>query len=136
MATQVLSRRLVNQLLQYAQQQALQEICGLISGRDGQPLGFYPIANVAHTPQCLFAMDPAQQIAALRRMRERGEDLFAIYHSHPQSPAVPSRIDIENAAYPDALYIIASLQTKGVLELRSYRLRDGVVNEVMLEIVG
>lgn len=136
MAIQLLPRLLVNQLLQHAQQQPEREVCGLIGSRNGDPTRFYPIANVAPTPTCLFAMDPAQQIAALRHMREGGEDLFAIYHSHPQSPPVPSRIDIENANYPEALFIIASLQTKGVLELRAYKLRDAAVSEVILEITG
>lgn len=136
MTTQILPRPLINQLLQHAQSRPEEEVCGLIASRGGEPMTFYPIANVAHAPRRLFAMDPAQQIAALRRMRERGEELFAIYHSHPQSPPVPSRIDIDHAAYPDALYVIASLATKGVLELRGYRLRDGEVSEVALEIAG
>lgn len=135
MTTQVLPRPLVNQLLHHAQLEPEQEVCGLI-GRRRDAMHFYPVANIAPAPQRLFEMDPAQQIAALRLMRERGEDLFAIYHSHPHSPPAPSLIDLEQAAYPDALYIIASLQTKGVLELRGYRLREDVVEELALEISG
>lgn len=132
---QVLPRPLVNQLLHHAQSQPEQEVCGLI-GRNGKAMRFYTVANVAAAPRRLFEMDPAQQIAALRLMRERGEELFAIYHSHPHTPAVPSRLDIEQAAYPDALYILASLQTRGVLELRGYRLREDGVDEITLEISG
>lgn len=133
---QRLPRPLVNALLQHAQQQPELEVCGLIGQDGGGNMRFYPVANVASAPERLFAMDPAAQIAALRRMRERGEQLFAIYHSHPHTPAAPSRIDIDNAAYPAALYIIASLQTRGVLELRAFRLRDGAVTEVALETEG
>jgi len=134
--TALLPRPLVNQLLHHAQQQPEQEVCGLIGSRAGVPVQFYPVANVATAPQRLFAMDPAQQIAALRRMRERGEGLYAIFHSHPHSPPSPSAIDLVQAAYPEAIYIIASLETKGVLEMRGYHLRDGVAREVMLEISG
>lgn len=133
MITQTLPRPLVNQLLHHAQLEPEQEVCGLI-GRRGATMRFYAVANVSATPQRLFEMNPAQQIAAFRLMRERGEDLFAIYHSHPHSPPIPSRFDIEQAAYPDALYILASLQTKGVLELRGYWLRDQGVDEIALEV--
>lgn len=135
MTTQILPRPLVNQLLHHAQLEPEQEVCGLI-GRRGDAMRFYAVANVAAAPQRLFEMDPAQQITVLRLMRERGEDLFAIYHSHPHSPPIPSRLDIEQAAYPDALYILASLQTRGVLELRGYRMREGGVDEITLEISG
>lgn len=135
MITQILPRLLVNQLLHHAQLEPEQEVCGLI-GRNGEAMRFYAITNVAAAPQRLFEMDPAQQIAALRLMRERGEALFAIYHSHPHTPPVPSVLDIELAAYPDALYILASLQTRGVLELRGYRMREEGVDEITLEISG
>src|SRR3569623_1904011 len=126
----------VNQLLHHAQQQPEQEVCGLIGSRAGVPVQFYLVANVATAPQRLFAMDPGQQLTALRRMRERGEELYAIFHSHPHSPPSPSAIDLAQAAYPEAIYIIAALETNGVHEMRGKRLRDGVAREVMLEISG
>lgn len=129
-----LPRRIVNQLLDHARAGAGQEICGLISARDRAALRAIPVANVAPRPEYRYAMDPAGQIAALRRMRESGEDLLAIYHSHPVSPAAPSATDIAEAGYPDAIYLIISLNTKGVLEMRGFRIRDGGVREVALEI--
>lgn len=130
----LLPRRIVNQLLDHARAHPGQEICGLISARDGAALRAIPVANVAAHPEHRYAMDPAGQIAALRTMRETGEDLLAIYHSHPVSPAAPSTIDIAEAGYPDAIYLIVSLNTKGVLEMRGFRIRERAVNEVALEI--
>jgi len=49
-------------------------------------------------------MDEAQKIDAMRKIREAGEEMFGIYHSHPSSEAVPSVTDIKEAAYPDAVY--------------------------------
>src|SRR3569832_1802910 len=135
MTTLILKRPLVNQLLRHAQHQPEQEVCCLIVNR-GDAMHFYPVANISDTPQCLYEMNTAQQSGTLRLMRERGEALFANYHSHPHSPPAPSFIDLEQAAYPDTLYIIASLESKGVLELRGYRLRDGTVEELTLEISG
>lgn len=130
----ILPRHLVNQILHQAQSSPDVEVCGLIAGKGGRPLRAIPIPNVADQPQRLFAMDPALQIDAQRRMREQGEYLFGIYHSHPQSPAEPSDTDLQQAAYPEALYIIVSLRTKGVLEMRGFRLRDGHATQVHLEI--
>lgn len=130
----ILPRQLVNQVLHQAQASPEVEVCGLIAARDGRPVRAVPIGNVSDQPQRLFAMDPASQIDALRRMREQHETLFGIYHSHPHSPAVPTATDLEQAGYPEALYLIVSLNTRGVLEMRGYRLRDGKASEVQLEI--
>lgn len=129
-----LPRHIVNELLDHARAFPGEEICGLISARDGVPLRSVAVANTAARPEYRYAMDPAGLIAALRRMREAGEELLAIYHSHPASPAAPSTIDIAEAGYPDAVYLIISLNTEGVLEMRGFRIRAGGVSEVALEI--
>lgn len=120
---------MVNELLHRAQVEPGREVCGLIGGRGGEATSLYPVPNVSAAPARLFEMEPAGQIAAMRRMRERGEDLLAIYHSHPAAPAVPSATDLGEAGYPEALYLIVSLGTKGVLELRAYRLSGGQARE-------
>ncbi len=130
----ILPRQLVNQILHHARSSPDVEVCGLIAARGGRPQRCIPVPNVADQPQRLFVMDPARQIAAQRRMREQGEELFGIYHSHPHSPAEPSSTDLEQAGYPEALYIIVSLNTRGVLEMRAFRLREGKATEVQLEI--
>lgn len=116
-----LPRPLVNQILRHAQRSAEREVCGLIGGREGTPTKLYPVSNIAADPRRRYEMDPHQQIAAQRAMREHGEELWAIYHSHPESPAVPSAEDLKHLSYPDALYLIISLNTKGVLEMRGFR---------------
>ena len=129
-----LPRPLVNELLQHAQGSENFEVCGLISGHENHALRCYRIDNIAADRQHRYQMDPAQQIAAMKTMREHDETLFAIYHSHPGSPAVPSRTDISEAGYPEALYLIISLSTKGVLEMRGFYMSDDDVTEVELEI--
>lgn len=130
----VLPRPLVNQLLHYAQSSPDLEVCGLIGAKNGLPGTCYPVRNIAEKPDCRFALDPKEQIAAMRRMQEQGEELFALFHSHPAAPAEPSATDLEQATYPDTLYLIVSLNTKGVLELRGFRIggADRRVNEVEL----
>lgn len=125
---------LVNKILTHAQHSPETEVCGLISARGGVPDAVYPIANVSEAPERLFTMEPVAQIEAMRQMREAGEELFAIYHSHPHAPAEPSARDLAEAAYPEALYLIVSLDTKGVLEMRGFRLHKGEIEKVDLEV--
>ena len=129
-----LPRTLVNQLLAQAQQCPAEEVCGLVAARDGQPVSVYPVANRYHDPR-RFAMDEAEQVSAFRHMREAGETLFAIYHSHPHAAAVPSELDLRHSAYPQALYLIISLNTQGVLELRGFSLQQMEAVEVPLQMV-
>ena len=131
-----LPRKLTNQLLHLAQLSPDNEICGLIGADDtGLPISCYPVSNSAATPQNRYLLDSSQQIAAMTAIREKGETLFAIYHSHPQAPATPSAADLEQAAYPEALHLIISLNTKGVLELRAFSIRDKSAHELSLKLV-
>ena len=131
-----LPRKLTNQLLHLAQLSPETEVCGLIGAQaNGLPVSCYPIDNCAATPQTRFLLDAGQQIVAMRRMREKGETLFAVYHSHPHSPAQPSSTDIEQASYPQALHLIISLDTKGVLELRGFKIAGDQVEELSLNLI-
>lgn len=128
----VLPRRLVNQILTHAQQHEHTESCGLISASAGKPAHYYAVKNIAEDPSTHFEMEPKQQIAAMKHMREHDEDLLAIVHSHPMSPPVPSAADMQASGYPDAYYIIVSLNTKGVLEMRGYRIDNSDMRPVDL----
>jgi len=55
-----------------------------------------------------FTMDTEEVIAALRTIRDEGWHLGGIVHSHLAGPATPSRVDLREAHYPDALMIIVS----------------------------
>ena len=128
----VLPRKLVNQILTHAQQHEHSESCGLISASNGSPAHYYAVKNIAADPSTRFEMEPVQQIAAMKHMREHDEDLFAIVHSHPASPPVPSATDMHEAGYPDAYYIIVSLNTRGVLEMRGFKIANGNMQPVEL----
>ena len=127
-------RKLTNQLLHLAQLSPDLEVCGLVSSQNGVPSQCYPVANVAEHPQLRFQLDAGQQISAMAKMRELGEELFAIYHSHPAAPATPSIYDLEQASYPEALYLIISLNTKGILEMRGFKIDQKVAVEIPLSL--
>lgn len=101
-----LPQRIYQQLLDEAGNSPETEICGLISARKQQLLRCYPVSNVDPHPREGFEMAPAELIDTFRRMRERGERLWAIYHSHPHGPATPSARDLAECGYPEALQLI------------------------------
>ena len=129
-----ITKPLATLLLGLALKSPQQEICGLIGSNAGKPLTVYPIRNIATDTTQEFEMDPQQQISAFKAMREKGENLFAIYHSHPQSPPLPSARDLQDLGYPEALQLIISLNTKGVLEMRAYRKHEKELEEVQLSV--
>jgi proteasome lid subunit RPN8/RPN11 len=129
-----LPRAIVNQILQHAQAHPSHEVCGLIGRSQKNAFFCYPIRNVSETPESAFLMDAQQQLSAFRTLQESGQALFAIYHSHPNAEAVPSLRDREMAYYPGTVYLIISLNIKGVLQMRAYHLQNHVFNEVQLEI--
>jgi proteasome lid subunit RPN8/RPN11 len=57
-------------------------------------------------------------------MRERDEQLLAIYHSHPRSDdPEPSNTDVRLAYYPTAVYFIVGLGGDEPL-LRAFRISE------------
>lgn len=119
--TLLLPRPLVNKMLALAQQNPDIEICGLIGNNENNNRkDYYAIDNVAENPACGFLMDAHQQIKAMKTMRDQQQTLYAIVHSHPTTSAIPSQRDIEENNYRDVYYIIISLNTKGVPEMRGY----------------
>lgn len=131
----LISRPFATRLLFEAQKQPDVEVCGLVGAVDGQPTGLYPVANISETPESSFQMEPQAQIRAMEAMREHGETLLAIYHSHPATPPEPSARDLDEIGYPDALMLIISLNIKGVLEMRAWQRTDDGVAELPLRVM-
>jgi len=127
-----LSRPLVNKLLTHAQQNPDIEVCGLIGNDTSNQKEYYPIDNVSKNPNCRFLLDAPQQISSMKKMRDQQQQLFAIVHSHPTASAQPSQLDIEQSNYKNVYYIIVSLNTEGVLEMRAYTQQKDSMQEIEL----
>jgi proteasome lid subunit RPN8/RPN11 len=101
----------VDAIVAHARESAPDECCGLIGGLDDRDANsIYRLRNVAANREIAYEAAPEELFAAQRLMRERGERLLAIYHSHPRSDTPsPSETDVRLAYYPSATYLIVGL---------------------------
>lgn len=82
-----------------------------------------------------YEIAPADLFILLKKMRAEGLDLLGIYHSHPGSDNAPSPTDIEHAYYPDAVYFIVTPQPNAEKPVRAFRICEGHVTELEIEVI-
>jgi proteasome lid subunit RPN8/RPN11 len=70
-----------------------------------------------------FEISPKDYLKGEQFAFERDIQLLGVYHSHPNHPAIPSEQD-RIAAQPYFSYIIISIMSDNVTQLRSWRLND------------
>lgn len=120
----IIPRIIINKILGHAQRSLPEECVGLLSGKGRTILEWHPLSNQLKDSR-RFLADPTEQIQTLRQLRKKKQELVAIYHSHPHASTHPSPTDLQQAYYPEALYLIVSLQTSGRLEINGYLIQDG-----------
>jgi len=105
------------------------ECCGLLLGRfekDGGKvvLETYPISNAREesAKRNRFLIQPEELLKGERYARSRKLEVVGFYHSHPDSPAVPSQYDLEHA-WPTYSYIIVKTVESEALDLFSWEQR-------------
>jgi proteasome lid subunit RPN8/RPN11 len=122
------------------------EACGLVLGDGaaadgGRALRFEPTRNAAASPY-RYEIHPDDLYRLTVAADDADQVFWGIVHSHTHTQAVPSATDVGLALYPDALYILVSLSgdeshpMTGTPSVRAWRIVDGVMHEVTLEIVA
>jgi len=116
-------------MLEHLRSDRTQERCGLLAGRDGRVAYVLPVPNVLRSPVA-YRMEGPEFAEALKAC---DWEPLGIYHSHLSAPPIPSMTDIAEATYPEAVYVIASLQAQPP-SVRAYRIVRGSVKEIGLVI--
>ena len=130
-------------IVDHARREAPNEACGLIVGdrpieTGGLPLRWVPARNALASPY-RYEIDPADLLRVTIETDDRDEAIWGIVHSHVASPARPSATDIRQAFYPEAVYLLVSLDPReadpviGAESLRAWRIAAGSVTEVLFE---
>ena len=126
-------REALDAIIAHARAEAPAECCGVLVGRGRSIDEAVRARNLAASP-ARFLIDPKDHIDARRAARDRSLEILGFYHSHPQSPAWPSETDVAEAAYPDAVYLIASLAGGGV-DVRLFHIERGTAVQVALDVL-
>jgi len=101
------------------------ECCGLLLGRFEQDTKTvtetYPISNAREesAKRNRFLITPEELMKGERYARQHKLEVVGFYHSHPDSPAVPSQYDLEHA-WPTYSYIIVSTSADRANDLFSW----------------
>jgi proteasome lid subunit RPN8/RPN11 len=130
-----ISRDLLDELLAHAREDLPNECCGMIGGRDGAAATLYRARNAFESPM-RFDVHPSDLFRIVEReIPAAGEQLLAIYHSHPASEAYPSQTDINMArGWPEPLWVICSLAEPDSPVVRAFAIAEGAVEEVGLAV--
>lgn len=109
-------------LEQHAREETPNEACGLVLLRDGEAVRYEPGRNAAASPH-RFELDVDPELWFLE---DEGYEL-AVFHSHLEAPARPSRTDVERIGlWEGRPYLILSL---GSGELAAFRIAGGRAEE-------
>lgn len=119
--TITLPQHIYDEIIAHAQAGAPQEVCGILSGRDGVATELVRARNEAANPTMDYWVD-GQTLLQQFDFDDRGEAMIAIYHSHPTDEAYPSAADAAYAFYLDAVYLICSLAQPEQPAIRGWRL--------------
>jgi len=111
------------------------ESCGILAGKNNIVEKVYKMKNVSDKPEICYFMDPKEQINVMKEIRISDMELLAIYHSHINVKAYPSKRDIELAFYPDAFYIIVSVFDKKFQEMNIFKIINGEILDAAFEIL-
>ena len=112
-------------LEEHARAEEPNEACGLVVLRDGRAERYVPGRNAASSPY-RFELEVDPEVWFLE---DDGYEL-AVFHSHPASPARPSRTDVENIGlWEGKPYLILSGRTG---DLAAFSIEDGRIAELEL----
>ena len=111
---------------EHAGAEAPNEACGLLVLRDGTAERYVPGRNGAASPY-RFELEADPDVWFLE---DEGYEL-AVFHSHLDAPAYPSRTDVENIGlWAGRPYVILSVRTG---ELAAFRIAEGRIEPLRLQ---
>ncbi len=128
-----LPRSYSDQIIAHAREDTPNECCGIIAGNDGSATKLYRALNAEASPY-RYNVDSKDLFRIYRDIDGNGWDVLAIYHSHTHTEAYPWPTDVRLAAWPEAYYVIVSLEDEANPVLRAFRIEDGQVTEEELRV--
>lgn len=98
------------QIADHAQSHYPDEVCGLIAGQDNHISYAVAMRNIAEGAQHAYSIDANEQLQALKAIDDADLSWIGVYHSHPNSPPLPSAEDQTKVSDYGLLHMIVSLR--------------------------
>ena len=120
-----IAEALLNEIREHGVRDYPYECCGLLLGRYSENGKLvretYAISNAREesAKRNRFLITPDELMRGERYAASRDLEIVGFYHSHPDSPAVPSNYDLEHA-WPTYSYIIVSTRADQATDLFSW----------------
>jgi proteasome lid subunit RPN8/RPN11 len=132
-----IERALLERIVAHARRDFPNECCGMIGMRDGTAVAVHEATNVAASPLC-FEVDGLEVHRTIETIESDGAEMGAIYHSHTRSDPYPSQTDVNFAdGWPGVEWLIVGVpRNGGDPTVRSYRIDDGIIEEVEVQVDG
>lgn len=135
-----IDEKYLEEIIEHCKNEYPKEACGILAGKISHRLmektvtKVYKMKNVSENPETCYFMQPEEQFKVFKEIRQLEIEMLAIYHSHTNTSAYPSKRDIEMAFYPEAVYIIISLQDFDKPKIRGFKMTEGEIKEERIEI--
>lgn len=120
---------LAQSIVEHAKRSIPNECCGVIIGVGIEGQEVVPVPNIAPKADQHYRMDDQTLIDLFFRAQRENREIVGFYHSHPNSAPIPSRTDVQFAAYPDIPYMIVGLRN-GEAELSAWSIQPHAVKRV------
>jgi proteasome lid subunit RPN8/RPN11 len=130
----ILPRRIALRILGEAQTAQPRRVGGVVGYDTTGPALFMPIRNASAQPETSIHHAGDDVSLAKSGLDGRSMGLWAYVTSHPLAAAEPVVRDFMDSPFPDALQLVVSLSTKGVLEMRAWERSGATVRERVLKI--
>jgi proteasome lid subunit RPN8/RPN11 len=138
-----LKKKQFQEITKHCQEEYPKEACGILAGRyvgepsvpeqgedtSGTVEKVYRMRNISENPETCYFMEPKEQLRVFKEMGRLGIEMLGIYHSHSGTSAYPSKLDCEMAFYPEASYVIISLQDFNNPDVHAFRIIESRIQE-------
>ena len=129
-----IKKSFAQEMIAHAREADPVECCGVLAGPNEGFQKLFRMTNVDASPY-RFSWDPKELFQVWREMEDNSWEHRAVYHSHTHSPAYPSETDVRLAGWPEAHYVIISLEDRANPIIRAFRIINGNVTEEEVSLV-
>ena len=120
-----------DEIIAHAEDHFPRECCGILAGKQGDISQLHRLTTLEQGVD-RYLFDDEEFYKVYWEIENSGEELLAVYHSHPVTVAYPSKTDVAFAFWPEAVYLICSLEQRDDPVIRGYRIVDEAISEIEL----